>query len=1771
MIYSYKNIDVNLSKMEVTGVSGIPVATKSQEYFCQSLSLQSSTTLDASYLLYGKFVEDYAPRGGINGGLSISYYLTGEDLIRDFFSDDSSDISGNIGGLFFQKGKVSSYSLSAKPNSPIIVNAEISFFNELSGSFKPVFKEAPSVDVFSHYNTSFENLSPEVIGSNAIIFNFDYSFKNEINPVYKIDSGVGQVAPTEINIGRKSSTLKLNTDRITGKMPFSGQKAGVRIGFRNFTGALVDTFHISGIITEKNISTSENQIINSEITIQQLNSSKSIPSVAGANYSEYGSSTLITVSGKNLDEIYTLRIGDVFYHLVEPFLNTQNYISRFKDTNETAFTKRIGSDGETEIVILAPGFHSPGDILTLVGNGAGVNVTDITWTNSTPLVSGAVPNPQLIGSPIQISGANFFGITQVFLGNSEITSFDQVGSELLTNCIIPENAESGIIRVVRNNITGSGAFAFYPYPKITGLNLYTGIVGQTIEILGAAFNHVTGVRFNKKLSTSFTVNSNSKITATIPSGDIQGAISVSGYTGTFSTSAFIFEAIPVITGQSPETGVTGKAIRLLGAGIIPEILYSPNNDNRFLVKFNGSDATGLFNFVTDASSNYFGSLTGILPQRARKGNLSIIKNVDGQDYASSFDFKMSGVDFDLIHTSPKTGSASFSSKGVSLSDITGVTLKNTRTNQKFIIPSGRRVGFEIFQLSEQDNNGESFYSLTVNGLTGTGFEIVSSPTSGKLVEGLYNIILSDSSNISKEFSGVDVNTFYFATKPELSGFSPLTGVVGDFVSFFGTGLYNGTQVRINTTGQSSLLGNSISANSSNTSSRFQIDGGTLLENFFSDSFSPVEFVTGFLTFKNNFSSETATGNALAIVPFKLIGPPYISGFTPTSGSVNDTIIISGLGFINVSSLKLSNNNKSIDSFNVVGTTGINFQITKQMVKSGAGGGSLILQATGGLVISNTSLALLSPAPIGSGFSPQPAVVSSEVVLTGSNLDSVRQLSFSGINGSEKHIFVGDSLGERNFTVHNDPTFATGEYHIKFISPSEVSGDKLVKLTSDSNDVSYTLVTFKNEVGLLFDVSGIFLSDNLASIPNVAFGGAFTGVSGDVFGISGSGFLTSNAKVLFGTGTKTDSSKFLAPVQSIKTDSLITGRMENGLNERIFVSGSRDGVFLVNELAPLILFPQILGLSKTGFVEGDSFKVTGINTFSLSGDSTKTGDLVSRLNTNVRLAITGLRYGSSIPEVEFLNYNISGFDLVGGNLNFSGQINSEFAGTGRVFLISLSDTRSLNAVSENSASTSPAQFAFSNDPTTSNDQSYLTYNSGNFFNEGFTKDYLSGKILSTFNTTVTINEKQATISGFSPKIGQLESTVIVTGTSLRAITGVSLFSGSTESTSSVPFGYECLFYDVKKPINFGRIKFTVPSDFTQSSGRLRFRSKNYTTDTDNFFKILSQSLSVILPTGGVAGDVITLSGSTFSSTSRVDFISLDNEIVSGQFTIVNDSQITVTVPVEGRLTAPQVVSIKITNDDGSINLGNFDVRQGSENFFGNIQASGFISGLNFLGTGLGGRPTVNGSGVLLVGEVFGNIQATGFISGLNFLGTGLGGRPTVNGSGVLLVGEVFGNIQATGFISGLNFLGAGLGGRPTVNGSGVLLVGEAAAGGGGNITITGGLDTSSASQIFTGNGVQVLFGLNSGIHSGINGSTDQIRATSVLVSLDGLLQDPVQHYTITTHLVGVAYSGLLFASAPVTGTEIEVRRFGDTVTVDFTGGGGGGISANQAIIYALVFG
>ena len=284
MIYTYKNIDLNLAKVEVTGVLGLPVSTKSQEYFCQNLAVNMSTTLSPSFSEGSRFVESYVASNGVNGNLKISYYLTGQDLIKDFFSDDKADVSGNIAGLTFNKGRVANYSLDASPNSPILVSAEIVFFDQLSGSFKPVFKDAPPVDVFNYYNTYIDNLSTEILGPGLNIFRFNYSFSNDINAVYKIESGVGQTVPSEINVGKKQASFTFDTDKVTGVLPFSGHKVHMTVGLKNFTGFLVDTIRITGVISQKNTSTSVDEIINNTITIQQSNISNKRPATAGISF-----------------------------------------------------------------------------------------------------------------------------------------------------------------------------------------------------------------------------------------------------------------------------------------------------------------------------------------------------------------------------------------------------------------------------------------------------------------------------------------------------------------------------------------------------------------------------------------------------------------------------------------------------------------------------------------------------------------------------------------------------------------------------------------------------------------------------------------------------------------------------------------------------------------------------------------------------------------------------------------------------------------------------------------------------------------------------------------------------------------------------------------------------------------------------------------------------------------------------------------------------------------------------------------------------------------------------------------------------------------------------------------------------------------------------------------------------------------------------------------------------------------------------------------------
>jgi len=64
-------------------------------------------------------------------------------------------------------------------------------------------------------------------------------------------------------------------------------------------------------------------------------------------------------------------------------------------------------------------------------------------------------------------------------------------------------------------------------PGVTGINPTGGAVGATVTITGTNLTGVTAVKFSSNVTASFTVNSATQITATVPAGAVTGAITIS--------------------------------------------------------------------------------------------------------------------------------------------------------------------------------------------------------------------------------------------------------------------------------------------------------------------------------------------------------------------------------------------------------------------------------------------------------------------------------------------------------------------------------------------------------------------------------------------------------------------------------------------------------------------------------------------------------------------------------------------------------------------------------------------------------------------------------------------------------------------------------------------------------------------------------------------------------------------------------------------------------------------------------------------------------------------------------------------------------------------------------------------------------------------------------------------------------------------------------------------------------------------------------------------
>ena len=143
MVYSSRNVSIELNE---TGI------------FASEGSISSAVSLSPNYHIDKRISTENYLTGGPNGQLSFSYFLTGKDPLLACVDNELINIKGDFGGLYFESGKLSKYSLSVTPLEALVVDAEIVFYEPLRGSFSPTPNIIPNAEVLSVNNIEISSI-----------------------------------------------------------------------------------------------------------------------------------------------------------------------------------------------------------------------------------------------------------------------------------------------------------------------------------------------------------------------------------------------------------------------------------------------------------------------------------------------------------------------------------------------------------------------------------------------------------------------------------------------------------------------------------------------------------------------------------------------------------------------------------------------------------------------------------------------------------------------------------------------------------------------------------------------------------------------------------------------------------------------------------------------------------------------------------------------------------------------------------------------------------------------------------------------------------------------------------------------------------------------------------------------------------------------------------------------------------------------------------------------------------------------------------------------------------------------------------------------------------------------------------------------------------------------------------------------------------------------------------------------------------------------------
>jgi hypothetical protein len=193
---------------------------------------------------------------------------------------------------------------------------------------------------------------------------------------------------------------------------------------------------------------------------------------------------------------------------------------------------------------------------------------DVALSGDTALIG--VPSRDTGGLTSSGAAYVFRRVAGAWTQQPPLTAPDAVAQDSL-GWAVAVSGETALVgaphRAATTHPGGGAAFVFLldPLPVLTSFAPATGLVGTSVGISGSGFTGATAVDF-KDAAATFTVDSDTHITATVPSGATSGPITVTtpGGTAASAGSFTVIAPAPILTKLNPAAGKRGAVVSVVG-------------------------------------------------------------------------------------------------------------------------------------------------------------------------------------------------------------------------------------------------------------------------------------------------------------------------------------------------------------------------------------------------------------------------------------------------------------------------------------------------------------------------------------------------------------------------------------------------------------------------------------------------------------------------------------------------------------------------------------------------------------------------------------------------------------------------------------------------------------------------------------------------------------------------------------------------------------------------------------------------------------------------------------------------------------------------------------------------------------------------------------------------------------------------------------------------------------------------------------------------------